>query len=102
MKTIRVRCPLSQQTFCAFCARLRLNSEEALDGGEDAGGGVSVGGGVVGLGGEALAAFDHNETEGFAQVRIRNEPPFHGGVADFEDFSLFQREHIRGSRLASE
>src|SRR5215204_3759873 len=80
---------------------LWLNSEEALDGGEDAGGGVGVGAGVVCLGGETLAPRGHDETEGFNQVRVCVEHTLHRGVADFENLCLLQRKNIGSPRLAS-
>src|SRR6185369_16467936 len=77
-----------------------LDTEEALDGGEDSGGGVGAGGGVVCLGSEALATFRHDETEGFNQVRVRIEHPLHRAVADFEDLSLFECQDVCRPGLA--
>src|SRR6185436_4604091 len=78
-----------------------LNTEKALDGREDPGGGVGAGGGVVCLGGEALATFSHDETEGFDEVRVRVEHTLHRAVADFEDLRLFECEDVCSPGLAS-
>src|SRR5690349_5349800 len=83
-----------------FLRLLRLNSKEAFNSREDAGGRVGVGGGVLGLGGEALAALGHDETQGFDEVRVCVKHPLHRRVADFEDLSFFERKNVRRPRLA--
>src|SRR5689334_2275884 len=83
-----------------FLRLLRLNSKEAFNSREDAGGRVGAGGGVLGLGGEALAALGHDETQGFDEVRVCVKYPLHRRVADFEDLSFFERKNVCRPRLA--
>jgi len=47
-----------------------------------------------------LAAFSHDKAERLDQIRVCVEDPFHRTVADFEDFSLFESNHVRCPRLA--
>jgi hypothetical protein len=54
------------------------------------------------LGGEALAAFGHDEAERLDQVWVRVEDPLHRGVADFQDFGFFEGNDVRSPWLACE
>src|SRR6266850_3414068 len=58
--------------------------------------------GGVGLSRQALTALGHNEAKRLHKVRICIEYAFHCCMTNLEDFGFFQRNNIRGSRLASE
>ena len=61
-----------------------------------------AGGTRIGLGGEALAPFGHDEAERLDQVRVSVEHPLHRGMADFEDFSFFEGDDVRCPGLTCE
>src|SRR6185369_5529709 len=80
--------------------RLLSQAEESLNRGQDSGGGVLRGVVRVGGGGEALATFGHDKAQRFDEGWVGIEDALHCGVADFEDFSLLEREYVRGPRFA--